>query len=262
MAGFSGNNRRNVDIEIEDINTDIDEFEDEDEDYDTDAVYSAAKKRGLNRSSRSSDEGEDGGEGNQNPNKRIVRNKQTKQQDDKTVMFIVIGVIVVLVIGIIVFFANSNKKKKQELLLLQQQQQSQQSSGVAEGTVKPGIPNFYGVGEDENDDYLYNPNLVTKDLNGNQVPTNYVVIDSDEVTDYITYKKYRAATGNGLEFYWLEAEYKGQPYKVQVPYSVYSKLDYSGITVVTMEVLTLEGNSKMITYMTVKEDAKSLLEGR
>lgn len=267
MAGFN----RDVNIELEDIETDIEDLEDE---YEEESY--SPNRGGSNKNSSNRGGSQRNGSRRTPPNKkprndeesdgeddgRIIRRKDDKS-NDKTVVYIVVGVVVlVLVVGLFFFISSSKKKKEAELLALQQQQEEQQSSSSTESSVEPGIPNFYGVGEEENDDYLYDPSLITKDLNGNQVPTNYTVIDSEEITDYINYKKYRSATGNGLEFYWLEAEYKGQPYKVQVPYSIYSKLDYSGITVVDMEVLTLEDGSKMITYMSVREDAKSLLEQR
>lgn len=246
MAGF----KRDVDIEIEDIDTDVD-IDDDLGDGDDDIVESVVKGRG-NKAPTSNKEQSDN---------QVIRKKNVNKNDDKQVMMIIGVVAIVVVIGVIMFFVNSSKKRQQELLLMQQQQQEESNkNNSTESTVKPGIPSFNGIGEEENDEYLYDPSLITKDLNGNQVPTDYVVEDSDTVTDYINYKKYRAATGNGLEFYWLEAEYKGQPYKVQVPYSVYSKLDYSGITVVDMEVLELEDGSKMVTYMKVREDAKKLLE--
>ena len=259
MAGFNPNKSRDVDIVIEDIDTDIEDDYDEDNYDEDDAIYNAARKRGINKSSTTFDEDDEDGD---RPNKKIVRNKIQNNSNDKTVIYVACGVVVLVLIVVIIFFVNSSKKREQELLLLQQQQEQQTQNNSNTNEVKPGIPNFYGVGEEQNDEYMYDPSLITKDLNGNQVSPDYVVVDSQEVTDYINYKKFRSPTGNGLEFYWLEAEYKGQPYKVQVPYSVYSKLDYSGITVVDMEVLTLEDNSKMITYMTVREDAKSLLESR
>ena len=255
MAGFN----RDVNIELEDIDTDIDDFEDE---YEDEGYDEPSPQRGGARKNSPSKSPNKRPNGNSNGDEKFVRQKKDNS-NDKTVMYVVIGVIVlVFVVGMFFFISSSKKKKEAELLALQQQQEEQKNSSSTESEVEPGIPNFYGVGADENDDYLYDPSLITKDLNGNQVPTNYVVLDSEEVTDYINYKKYRASTGNGLEFYWLEAEYKGQPYKVQVPYSVYSKLDYSGITVVDMEVLHLEDGSKMVTYMSVREDAKSLLEQR
>lgn len=251
MAGF----KRDFDIELEDVETDIDDdFEDYEDDYDD--HLPSNKRSTINRPSRK-EEPSDGKE------EKFIRNKNDSK-DDKTVVFIVIGVVVLVLVVISVFFISSAKQKKQEqLALLQQQEEEKKNSlSISQSEINPGIPNFYGVGEDQNDAYLYDPSLITKDLNGNQLPTDYVVLDSQEVTDYINFKKFRSSTGNGLEFYWLEAEYKGQPYKVQVPYSVYSKLDYSGITVVDMEVLHLEDGSKIVTYMTVREDAKSLLEQR
>lgn len=97
-------------------------------------------------------------------------------------------------------------------------------------------------------------------MNGNTVATNYTVVQSETITDFITYTKHRAITGDGVEFYWLEAVYKKQPCKVQVPYSIYSKLDDEGITVVDAEVLTLDNGSQIVTYMSVRKDAKDLLD--
>lgn len=246
MAGF----KRDVDIEIEDIDTDIDVDDDiDDEDEIDDSV-----KTGRGVKAPQSDK--------KKSSNQVIRKKNTNKSSDKQV-FVVIGIVaVVIVVGLVMLSIGSSKKKKEQELMLMRQQQEEgyKSSSSSESNVKPGIPSFNGVGADENDEFLYDPTLITKDLNGNQVPTDYSVRDSNIVTDYINYKKYRAFTGNGLEFYWLEAEYKGQPYKVQVPYSVYSKLDYSGITVVDMEVLDLEDGGRMITYMSVRKDAKKLLE--
>lgn len=268
MAGFN----RNVDIELEDIETDIDDDLEIEDDYKDEVIPNKSRNSGGSSSRsnsrsnpRRNPRGTTRGDSEDNSeDDNIIRKKpnNSNSMDNKTIIYVVIGVVVlVLVVGL--FFMNSSKKKKEaELAELQKKQEENVKNSNTGSSVEPGIPNFYGVGADENDAYLYDSKLITKDLNGSQVATNYTVLDSEEVTDYITYKKYRSAMGNGLEFYWLEAEYKGQPYKVQVPYSVYSKLDYSGITVVDMEVLHLEGGSKMITYMTVREDAKSLLEQR
>lgn len=264
MAGFN----RNVDIELEDIETDIEDDLEIEDDYE-DEVIPIKSRNGNSNSSRSNPRRNprNAPRGNSEDNSEddnLIRKKPntSNSMDNKTIMYVVIGVVVLVLIVGFFFMSSSKKKKEAELAELQKQQEENIKSSNTGSSVEPGIPNFYGVGADENDTYLYDSSLVTKDLNGSQVAANYTVLDSEEVTDYITYKKYRSAMGNGLEFYWLEAEYKGQPYKVQVPYSVYSKLDYSGITVVDMEVLHLEGGSKMITYMTVREDAKSLLEQR
>lgn len=264
MAGFNPNKSRSVDIEIEDIDTDIED--DDDVDYEDDYRVKKSSKsnnRSGRGSNRSSSDSEDEDDYDVNDDSKIIRKRPNKKETDKSVIFIGAGVALVLVIGIVVFGISSSKKKADAEAQAKAQMEQQSKTNTSEQqNVSPGIPNFHGVGKAENDDKLYDPNLVTKDLNGNQVPTNYQVLDSETVTDYINYKKFRASTGNGLEFYWLEAEYKGQPYKVQVPYSVYSKLDESGITVVDMEVLTLENKSKMVTYMKVRENAKSLLEER
>lgn len=96
-------------------------------------------------------------------------------------------------------------------------------------------------------------------LNGQTINIDYEVQETNIVTDFINFTKFRSIMGQGLEFYWLEATYKGIEYKVQVPYSVYSKLEDKGITVVDMEVLTLTDGNKLITYMNVRKDAKNVL---
>ena len=257
MAGFNPKKDRDIDIEVDDIDTDIDVELDEDDDYSQKPSRTKpSRSRGSRRPPQDSDEDDDDeGYGD----RKVVRSKSSKKETDKTVFYIAGAVALVVIIGVGLFVINSSKKKKEQEALAQAEA-AKQTVAVTDEEVAPGIPNFYSAGDEENDEKLYDPSLITKDLNGNTVATNYKVISSEEVTDYINYKKFRASTGNGLEFYWLEAEYKGQPYKVQVPFSIYSQLDESGITVVDMEVLTLEDNAKMITYMSVRENAKSLLE--
>lgn len=197
------------------------------------------------------------------PKGKITKKKNEK---DKNVVYAVAiaGGLVLAVSGYLIFNSVSTKKAaaKQAELLAQQQEiaEQQQQYNQNSSEVSAGIPSLYGNGSGTNNSALTSSNEILKDLNGNTVDPNYKVVANNTVTDFINYKKYRATTGNGLEFYWLEAKYKGGDYKVQVPYSIYSKLDSEGITVVDAEVLTLDNGSEIVTYMSVRKDAKDLLD--
>lgn len=186
---------------------------------------------------------------------------------DNKMLYLIGGVVgVSVLVGGFMLFSNSQNKKEllaqqEKLEYAQQQQQLQQQQLENDrNKVSTGIPSLYGTGSTENNSPITDSSEILKDLNGNPVDSNYNVVRNETVTDFINYKKYRATTGNGLEFYWLEAKYKGGDYKVQVPYSIYSKLDSEGITVVDAEVLTLDNGSEIVTYMSVRKDAKALLE--
>lgn len=188
---------------------------------------------------------------------------QNDKNNNKTIMMIAGIAVGVCVIGGVIFAISQSKAKKEQLALQQayeQQLEEQNKTSSSSDEVSTGIPNLYGDGKEENTSALTSEDLILKDLNGNTISPNYVIKEQKTVTDYINYVKYRATTGNGMEFYWLEAVYKKQPCKVQVPYSIYSKLDSEGITVVDAEILVLEDGSEIVSYMSVRKDAKSLLE--
>lgn len=196
------------------------------------------------------------------PKGKIIKKKNEK---DKNVVYAVAvaGGLMLAVSGYLIFNSISSKKaaeQQAELLAQQQEIIEQQQQNTNSSEVSAGIPSLYGNGSSTNNSALTNSSEILKDLNGNTVNPNYQVVANNTVTDFINYKKYRATTGNGLEFYWLEAKYKGGDYKVQVPYSIYSKLDSEGITVVDAEVLTLDNGSEIVTYMSVRKDAKDLLD--
>jgi len=248
MAGFQRREMPKNKIEIDDDDLDIDIDTDIEDDEIEDSPITKNKPKSPPNSGNGSKKGQ----------KKIVR--QVEKKDDNVSKYVIAGVVGVLIIATVVFFSikSSQKKALEEQALLEQLESQKQV--LPEEKVKAGVPNLNGAGAEQNDERLYDPSLITKDLNGEVVDTNYNVVSNEEIIDFITYTKYRAPMGDGVEFYWLEAEYKGQSYKVQVPYSVYSKLDREGITVVDIELLTLEGGSKMVTYMRVRKDAKALLD--
>src|SRR5690606_6135627 len=91
------------------------------------------------------------------------------------------------------------------------------------------------------------------------------VIDQIYTTiDFVSYTKKRAVTGDGIELYWLDAEYKGKPAKIQVSFKIFKELDPVGVTVVDVEVTKAKGKDNklhdIVTGFTVRPDYKQILE--
>lgn len=249
----------NIDYEDDDLSKyeidDLDIEEDEVPKKDVKVKRSPKGKGGAPKGAKPSPKGA-------SPKGKITKKKNEK---DKNVVYAVAvaGGLMLAVSGYLIFNSISSKKaaaEQAELLAQQQEIIEQQQQYNNSSEVSAGIPSLYGNGSSTNNSPLTNSNEILKDLNGNTIDPNYQVVANNTVTDFINFKKYRATTGNGLEFYWLEARYKGGDYKVQVPYSIYSKLDSEGITVVDAEVLTLDNGSEIVTYMSVRKDAKDLLD--
>lgn len=176
---------------------------------------------------------------------------------------IIIGSIVavsVIVCAIIIFLIISNGSKEDELR--RELEAAKAASANATQTeirdVQAGAPNLNSNTQVINDSEISQ----ATDLNGKVVETNYKIKQINTVRDYVSFKKFRTVTGTGLEFYYLDAVYKDNPYIIQVPYAVFKELENSGITLVDVEVTILEDNSQIVTYMDVVKNAKSIINGR
>lgn len=117
-----------------------------------------------------------------------------------------------------------------------------------------GTQNFLENTTMQTSDVLTDPNMYIEDLYGLTTRVDYVVEKISNVADFVSYEKHRGTWGGGLELYWLDAEYKGQHYVVQVPFEYYKELDDVGIVPVKMEVLTIKGSAEgeklnVISYM-------------
>lgn len=108
------------------------------------------------------------------------------------------------------------------------------------------------------DSNLSNPDTYVEDLYGLTTVVNYTVLGIRDSYDFVSYEKKRGTWGGGLELYWLEAEYKGSKYSIQVPFKYYKELDASGIVPVRMEVLEVKGSTStetltVVSYMCLDE---------
>lgn len=127
-------------------------------------------------------------------------------------------------------------------------------------SINPGLPDPEKGKQNVNNGTIEDTNGFLIDINGNQIPENYTVKKIVNETDFVSYVKKRGLTADGIELLWLDAEYKGNPYTVQVPFKIWKELDSQGITVVDMEVLYLDNDAKVISYMKVKENYKEIME--
>ena len=98
---------------------------------------------------------------------------------------------------------------------------------------------------------VYSSTDTLKDLNGVDIPAVFTVKDIATVTEYVNYEKRRAVMDEGLELYWVEIVYSNKKYRTTISFDIFRQLNNSGICKVEMEVLTLEGGEKVISYMDV-----------
>ena len=121
-----------------------------------------------------------------------------------------------------------------------------------------GLPNFKDSDSSSTTATVYSDSDYIKDLNGVDVPAVYNVKSRDYIKDFVNYESKRAIIDDGMEMYWLEISYNKKKYRCQIPYYVFKDLDKTGICVVEIEVLTLEGGEKIISYMQVVTDYSDL----
>lgn len=123
---------------------------------------------------------------------------------------------------------------------------------VNDGTyIDPGAASYSDNKNETTDPKVYNSTDFIKDLNGQDVSAAYTVKSYDYVDDYVSYEKRRAIMDDGMELYWLEANYHNKKYRITIPFWRYKALDDTGICCVEIEVLNLEGGGKIISYMHV-----------
>lgn len=117
--------------------------------------------------------------------------------------------------------------------------------------INPGITDYDDAKNNQTGATVYAASDYIKDLNGLDVSAVYNVESIDFVEDYVSYETRRAITDEGMEMYWLEADYNGKSYRIQIPFYYYRSLGTSGICKVNVEVLTLVGGGKIVSYMQV-----------
>ena len=185
-------------------------------------------------------------------------------KNKNNMLFIVAGIAVVVVVVfvfIIFFMGGRNEPAQQETAQPQQTTQQQTTQQPVEDTLPEGVgtQDFTQNTTMTNSDVLTNPDQYTQDIYGLTTRVDYTVNRISNVADFVSYTKHRGTWGGGLELYWLEAEYHGSKYVIQVPFEYYKELDDTGIVPVKMEVLTIAGTTAdetltVISYMCLDEE--------
>ena len=183
--------------------------------------------------------------------------------------FIIIGAIVVVVVAaafILLRKVSTNPEQPGQSTGTESAQRQHQSEkaqqGVGDSTEEseteaetrfsPGIVD-YEDGEMKTPERLDSAADFLRNLNGVDIPVSYNVKSMDYVCDYANYEKRRASMDDGMELYWLEITYNGLHYRCTVPFWRYKAMNDEGICIVKIEVLSLEGGEKVISYMAVTD---------
>lgn len=156
---------------------------------------------------------------------------------------------------------NTHKIEMESNEATSQESNTQQSNTPSEDNPDEGIgiQDFTANTNNRTSDTIQDGDEVLKDLYGLSMQVAYDVDSIYNATDFVTYTKARGTWGGGLEFYYLDAEYKGRKYVVQVPFKYYKELDDIGTVPVKIEVLHISGTTEeddrtVISYMTLDEE--------
>lgn len=248
----------------------------------------AARSSGANRrraentqpvNTSPADPEDEDSEGEEDDGSDILSNVPQRGQNKNNMLYIVVGVIaaVALIAFFILFMGGRNRGREDPAPTTQTEQEQpvqQEQQPATQTEVDTGQPQ--GVGTQDftqnttmsNSDVLTNPDQYMQDLYGLSTRVDYTVDKISYVADFVSYTKHRGTWGGGLELYWLDAEYKGNKYVVQVPFKYYKELDDTGIVPVKMEVLSIQGSAQgetltVISYMALDEEVlKDILKNQ
>lgn len=236
------------------------------------AEYDAEIKNGQQNSSNENSLYDD---------ENTIDNQEQKKGKKNIGLIIIIGIITAIVFAFVIFmigllfFNNKQEKAKvddnqSQVTITSDNDTSKDSDSKTEGDskkssdekkdVRAGIPDLHNNTKMTNNDKPTDPKDFMKDIKGDEIPKAYTVVRIENVSDFVNYTKKRAIMGDGVELYWLEATYKGQPYVITVPYQMFKEMDDSGITVVNVEVLHLKDGHTVVSYMSVNPDARKILQ--
>ena len=81
------------------------------------------------------------------------------------------------------------------------------------------------------------------DIHGERIPEMFEVRAITHISDIVSFTKRRAVLGQGIEFYWLDGVWRGQPVRVVVPFTWFRELPEQGAVIATIEIVeTVDGN--------------------
>lgn len=191
----------------------------------------------------------------------IRQRKSGSGMDIKTIVGIA-AVVVVVVIAALLFLGS--RSKNNEPVTDPNPPPVSEPNG-SDGPTEPdiddpsiGTQDFSKDTNNKSDSAMTDPENFTKDIYGLTTRVDYDVAQIQSAADFVNYTKCRGTWGGGLELYYLDAEYRGSHYVVQVPFKYYKELDDTGIVPVKMEVLRIKSDTSsdyltIISYMSLDE---------
>lgn len=188
----------------------------------------------------------------------IIASVESSGSKSRMTFYIAAAVVILVVVVLFVLFIGRRGRGGSEDVPPPPVQSDASTSALEpEPVIGPsgvGVQDFSQNTTMTNSDVLTNPDKYTEDIHGLTVQVGYTAKSISRVADFVNYTKHRGTWGGGLELHWLDAEYKGAHYVVQVPFEYYKELADEGIVPVSMEVLTLEGSVpgeplNVITFM-------------
>lgn len=183
----------------------------------------------------------------------LVEDAEDQDDDEpagKSKLTLIIGAVAVVTIVIIaagIMFSNRSSSQT-ETEPQEYYQQTETAETEHETTPMPGNANNDNM---QNSDHLDQSTDFLRDLSGVSIPIDYNVKSIDYVRDYVNYTRRRASMDEGMELYWIDIDYNGKKYRCTIPFWRYKSMSDTGICVVQMEVLSLEGGEKVISNMIV-----------
>lgn len=187
--------------------------------------------------------------------------------DKKMIIGIIAVIAVVVVIAVMKFSTQSGKSVQEEAVATEEvnvedstegttsesdynytEDETMETEGPANKYVE-GTINYSESNKNTAPAQVFSESDYVKDLEGADVKAIYNVDHREYVESYANYQLRRAIIDDGMELYWLDLDYKGKKYRMQIPFFYAKDLDEAGICKVKMEILYLENGGQVISYM-------------
>lgn len=164
-----------------------------------------------------------------------------------------VSVICLIVVILIIFMMKGGKEKKIPEPVNTNVQQVEPQLSDEEKLQQELSKEGYGVDSAIKNSQLNNiipvqTDTFLKDLDGQDIPEMFEVKAITEISDFVTYTKHRAITGEGIELYWLEGKYKGKPCRLTIPYKYFKELPEEGAVICTIEIIQTKEGNKLATH--------------
>lgn len=199
---------------------------------------------------------------------KVDKEKSSRKiNDNNKNVFLAVGIGVIVIFSSIIYVvnSNSNSKLKREQIELQSEEQTTEAALSDEEKLQAELNSEgYGIGSVTKDTKTSNQTIVqsdtfVKDLDGQDIPEMFEVKAITYISDFVTYTKHRAVTGDGIELYWLDGKYKGQSCRVTMPYKYFKEIPDEGAVICKVEIIQTKEGNKIATWFQFDPDSYNKL---